>query len=223
MLTETSSVDPSTVEEAAGPTTRRVGTVQIRILVVDDEQDNCDYLKLLLTKEGFEVTTTTDPTKCLEILRTSDYHLVVLDMMMPQMSGTEVLEQIRKFDSDIAVIVATAYPSVDTAVASLRGQASDYIKKPLEPEQFLATIRGALAKKGLSQDPEAELHRAIGRTIRDARKTQELTLKQLARRTGLSVSLLSQIERAESSASISSLYKIASALQLRMSELFERT
>ena len=61
------------------------------------------------------------------------------------------------------------------------------------------------------------------RTIRDARKTQELTLKQLARRTGLSVSLLSQIERAESSASISSLYKIASALQLRMGELFGDT
>ena len=59
-----------------------------------------------------------------------------------------------------------------------------------------------------------------GRVIRDARKTQELTLKQLARRTGLSVSLLSQIERAESSASISSLYKIAMALESRIQDLF---
>ena len=194
--------------------------MQIRILVVDDEQDNCDYLKLLLSKEGYEVTAITDPTKTIEELRGSDYHLVVLDMMMPQMSGTEVLEQIRKIDTDIAVIVSTAYPNVDTAVASLKAQASDYVKKPLEPVEFLATVRSALAKKGLSKDPEADLHRAIGRTIRDARKTQELTLKQLARRTGLSVSLLSQIERAESSASISSLYKIASALRLKMSELF---
>ena len=194
--------------------------MQIRILVVDDEQDNCDYLKLILSKEGYEVVTTTDPTKTVEILRGSDFHLVVLDMMMPQMSGTEVLEQIRKLDSDIAVIVATAYPNVDTAVASLKAQASDYVKKPMDQDAFLSTVTNALAKKGLSQDPEADLHRAIGRTIRDARKTQELTLKQLARRTGLSVSLLSQIERAESSASISSLYKIASALQLRMGELF---
>lgn len=194
--------------------------MQIRILVVDDEQDNCDYLKLILSKEGYEVVTTTDPTKTVEILRGSDFHLVVLDMMMPQMSGTEVLEQIRKLDSDIAVIVATAYPNVDTAVASLKAQASDYVKKPMDQDAFLGTVKNALAKKGLSQDPEADLHRAIGRTIRDARKTQELTLKQLARRTGLSVSLLSQIERAESSASISSLYKIASALQLRMGELF---
>ncbi len=197
--------------------------MQIRILVVDDEQDNCDYLKLVLTREGYEVVTTTDPTQTVDILRGSDFHLVILDMMMPQMSGTEVLEQIRKYDTDIAVIVATAYPTVDTAVASLKAQASDYVKKPMEPEQFIAAVRNALQKKGLSQDPEADLHRAIGRVIRDARKTQELTLKQLARRTGLSVSLLSQIERAESSASISSLYKIASALQLRMGELFGDT
>ncbi len=197
--------------------------MQIRILVVDDEQDNCDYLKLVLTREGYEVVTTTDPTQTVDILRGSDFHLVILDMMMPQMSGTEVLDQIRKYDTDVAVIVATAYPTVDTAVASLKAQASDYVKKPMEPEQFITAVRNALQKKGLSQDPEADLHRAIGRVIRDARKTQELTLKQLARRTGLSVSLLSQIERAESSASISSLYKIASALQLRMGELFGDT
>ncbi|MCI0572203.1 MAG: response regulator [Myxococcaceae bacterium] len=197
--------------------------MQIRILVVDDEQDNCDYLKLILTKEGYEVVTQTDPTQTVDVLRTSDFHLVVLDMMMPQMSGTDVLEQIRKVDSDIAVVVATAYPHVDSAVASLKLQASDYVKKPLEPEAFLGTIEAALARKGLSRDPEAELHRTIGRTIRDSRKAQDLTLKQLARRTGLSVSLLSQIERAESSASISSLYKIASALRLRMAELFGNT
>jgi DNA-binding NtrC family response regulator len=194
--------------------------VQIRILVVDDEQDNCDYLKLILTKEGYEVVTLTDPTQTVETLKGDEFHLLVLDMMMPQMTGTEVLEQVRKIDSDIAVIVATAYPTVDTAVASLKAEASDYVRKPLEPEAFMATVRNALAKKGLSKDPEADLHRAIGRTIRDSRKNQELTLKQLARRTGLSVSLLSQIERAESSASISSLYKIASALRLRMAELF---
>src|SRR5438067_9148427 len=147
--------------------------MQIRILVVDDEQDNGDYLKILLTKEGYEVNTLTDPTQTLEELKKSDYHLVVLDMMMPQMSGTEVLEQIRKVDSDIAVVVSTAYPTVDTAVASLKHQASDYVKKPFEPEAFIATVRGALARKGLTTDPEAELHRAIGRAIRDARKGQD--------------------------------------------------
>ena len=62
--------------------------------------------------------------------------------------------------------------------------------------------------------------RVIGDTIRNLRKDKDLTLKQMARRTGLSVSLLSQIERAESSASISSLYKIAVALESRIQDLF---
>ena len=167
--------------------------MQIRILVVDDEKETGDYLQLLLTKAGYEGVALTDPTQVMDRLRAEDFHLV---------------------------IVATAHPAGETAVASLKAQASDYVKKPVEPEELLAAVESALAKKGLSKDPEAELHRAIGRTIREARKSQELTLKQLARRTGLSVSLLSQIERAESSASISSLYKIASALRLRMAELF---
>jgi DNA-binding response OmpR family regulator len=194
--------------------------LQIRILVVDDEQDNCDYLKLILTKEGYEVATLTDPTKTVDTLKSGEFHLVILDMMMPQMSGTEVLDAIRKIDTDVAVIVSTAYPNVETAVASLKAAASDYVRKPIEPAEFLETVRAALARKGLSKDPEADLHREIGRTIRDARKTQDLTLKQLARRTGLSVSLLSQIERAESSASISSLYKIAVSLDARIQDLF---
>ncbi|MFN7133046.1 MAG: response regulator [Myxococcales bacterium] len=198
---------------------RRPG-MQIRVLVVDDEPDLCEYLARLLEREGYSVEGCTDPRKVIEHLRGSPYHLVILDMMMPGMSGTEVLEQIRKIDSDIAVIVSTAYPTVDTAVASLKHSVSDYVKKPFEPESFIETVRTALAKKGLSADPEADLHHAIGRAIRDERKKQDLTLKQLARRTGLSVSLLSQIERAESSASISSLYKIATALGMKMAALF---
>jgi len=143
--------------------------LKIRILVVDDEQDNCDYLKALLSKEGFDVITLTDPRQTVEILKRADFHLVILDMMMPQMSGTDVLEEIRKMDSDVAVIINTAYPTVDTAVASLKAQASDYVRKPLEPVEFIASVRRALARKGLYSDPEAELHRAIGITIRDAR------------------------------------------------------
>ena len=76
------------------------------------------------------------------------------------------------------------------------------------------------AASALCRTASAELHRAIGRFIREGRTRQSLTLKQLARRTGLSVSLLSQIERAESSASISSLYKIAIALESRIRDLF---
>ena len=196
------------------------GSPQIRILVVDDESDNAELFKALLVKEGYLVTTLNDPTKVIGTLKEGNYHLVVLDVMMPKLSGTEVLAQIRELDDDIAVIVATGFPTVESAVSSLQLAASDYVKKPVEPEQFVATVKHVLEKKGITRDPEADLHRSIGRFIREGRNRQNLTLKQLARRTGLSVSLLSQIERAESSASISSLYRIASALRVRMSELF---
>jgi len=180
----------------------------------------CDYLAVLLSREGFEVHSLTDPKRVIDELRAREYHLVILDMMMPEVTGTEVLSRIRRHDTDIAVIVSTAYPNVDTAIASLKHQASDYVRKPFEPEAFLATVMQALARKGLRMDPEAEMHRAIGAVLRDARKHQDLTLKQLSRRTGLSVSLLSQIERAESTASISSLFRIATALGLKMSQVF---
>jgi ribosome-binding protein aMBF1 (putative translation factor) len=109
---------------------------------------------------------------------------------------------------------------VETAVSSLKHAASDYVKKPVDPPAFVETVRRVLEKKGITRDPEAELHRNLGRFIREGRTKQQLTLKQLARRTGLSVSLLSQIERAESSASLASLYRIANALKVSMSELF---
>lgn len=196
------------------------GSQQIRILVVDDESDNAELFKALLIKEGYLVTVLLDPTKVIPTLKEGNFHLVILDMMMPKLSGTEVLEQIRELDDDVAVIVATGFPTVETAVASLKLAASDYVKKPVEPPVFVETVKRVLEKKGITRDPEAELHRTIGRFIREGRTRQNLTLKQLARRTGLSVSLLSQIERAESSASISSLYRIATALRVRMSELF---
>ncbi|MFZ5441086.1 MAG: response regulator [Myxococcota bacterium] len=196
------------------------GSQQVRILVVDDESDNAELFKALLTKEGYSVTVLLDPTKVVSTLKEGNFHLVILDMMMPKLSGSTVLEQIRELDDDIAVIVATGFPTVETAVASLKLAASDYVKKPIDPIAFVETVKRVLEKKGITRDPEAELHRAIGRFIREGRTRQNLTLKQLARRTGLSVSLLSQIERAESSASISSLYRIATALRVRMSELF---
>ncbi len=193
---------------------------QIQILVVDDEQDICDYMQMLLEQNGYGVTTLTDPVKVIDTLRASQYHIVILDLMMPKLSGIQVLDQIRKIDDDIAVVVFTGYPSVDTAVKSLKQNVSDYLKKPCDVDDLNETIEDILRKKGLLTNPEEELHKTIGQSIRRFRKEQGLTLKQLSRRTGLSVSLLSQIERAESSASVSSLYKLSAALDVRLTDLF---
>jgi len=192
----------------------------VRVLVVDDDKSICDYMETFLTKDGFKVKTLNDPSLVADEVKEGGYHLVVLDLMMPKLDGVSVLERIRKVDSDVAVVIFTGYPSLDTAVRSMKLDAVDYLRKPFNPEEFRAVVDRVMRKKGLLRTPEENLHRVIGETIRSLRKDRNLTLKQMARRTSLSVSLLSQIERAESSASISSLYKIAVALDSRIRELF---
>ena len=196
------------------------GVAPVRVLVVDDDKAICDYMETFLTKDGFEVKTMNDPSEAAEEVKQGGYHLVVLDLMMPKMDGVEVLKRIRKVDSDVAVVIFTGYPSLESAVQSMKLDAVDYLKKPFNPEEFREVVDRVMRKKGLLRSPEENLHRVIGETIRGLRKDRGLTLKQMARRTGLSVSLLSQIERAESSASISSLYKIATALDVRIQDLF---
>ncbi len=192
----------------------------IRILIVDDDQVICDLMQTMLERDGYQVHTTSDSTRVVDEIKRTGYHLVVLDLMMPKQDGIEVLRSIRKHDKDIAVVIFTGYPDLDSAVASMKLDAVDYIKKPFKVAEFRQVIARVMRKKGLARTPEEELHRVIGESIRKRRKDQSLTLKQMSRRTGLSVSLLSQIERAETSASISSLYKISVGLQTRVRELF---
>ncbi|HRH00155.1 MAG TPA: response regulator [Polyangiaceae bacterium] len=195
-------------------------TPAVKILIVDDDRAICEYMQTLLEKDGFQVTTTTDPTTVEDEIRAGGYHLAILDLMMPKMDGIETLKRVRKIDTDIAVVMFTGYPNLETAVASMKLDAVDYLKKPVVPDELREVIGRVMRKKGLARTPEEQLHRVIGDTIRQLRKDKDLTLKQMARRTNLSVSLLSQIERAESSASISSLYKIALALESRIQDLF---
>lgn len=190
------------------------------MLVIDDDADILEYLQDFLLAEGFEVTTLSDPTAAVERIRDEVFHLVVLDLMMPRISGLDLLAQIRAVDDDIAVIILTGYPTLDTATASIQHDVSAYIHKPFTPADFREVITRIAKKKGLVLRREDELHAAIGRQIRDLRKSRGLTLKQMARRTNLSVSLLSQIERAESSASVSSLFKVATALDVTLTDLF---
>jgi DNA-binding response OmpR family regulator len=193
---------------------------KLSVLVIDDDPDILEYLQDFLGAEGFEVTTLADPTIAIERVRDEVYHLVILDLMMPKLSGLDVLAQIRAVDDDIAIIILTGQPSLDTATASIQHDVSAYIHKPFTPAEFREVIARIAKKKGLVLRREDELHAAIGRQIRDLRKARGLTLKQMARRTNLSVSLLSQIERAESSASVSSLFKVATALDVRLTDLF---
>ncbi len=193
---------------------------QLSILVVDDDMDVCTYLNDFLTHDGYHVKTLSDPTLAVDELKALEYHVVVLDLMMPKMSGMDLLEKIRKVDDDVAVVILTGYPSLETATASIEYNVSAYIKKPFAADEFREVLHRIAKKKGLVLRREDELHITIGKTIRELRKARNLTLKQMSRRTKLSVSLLSQIERAESSASVSSLFKVATALDVKLTDLF---
>ena len=192
----------------------------LNILVVDDDHDICEYLQTFLSSDGYDVSAVQDPTQALDVLKQREFHVCVLDLMMPKLSGIDLLGRIRRIDDDIAVIILTGYPSLETAAASIEHEVSAYIRKPFSADEFREALHRIAKKKGLVLRHEDELHLTIGRNIRELRKSRGLTLKQMSRRTKLSVSLLSQIERAESSASVSSLFKVATALDVKITDLF---
>ena len=193
---------------------------RLRVLVVDDDAAIGELLDTLLTNDGFEVTVVSDPLKAEETARAQRYHLALLDLMMPRQDGIETLRRLRRVDRDLAVVIVTGYPSLETAVDAMKLEAMDYLRKPFTVEALRAVIDRVLKKKGLSRTPEEQLHRAIGDAVRRLRHERGLTLKQLAERTGLLISQISQIERAESSPSLSSLYRLAVALETRVQDLF---
>jgi two-component system OmpR family response regulator len=194
---------------------------RLDVLVVDGDESTTLELKDLLTEDGFQVHVLSDPTRVADEVRRGRYQLVLLDVSPPADRGVDLLQQIRAVDSDLCVIAMTALPSVEVAVRTLKHQAFDYLQKPLAAEEIRAVVQEAIREKGLLVDIETRLNQVVGHRLRERRKGLDLTLKQLANRTGLSVSLISQIELGKSAASMSTLHKLATALGIRMTYFFE--
>src|SRR5205814_9759481 len=133
----------------------------------------------------------------------------------------QVLEWIHDTQPETSIIVVTAYPSVDSALNCLRARTFDYITKPFQIGQLQQTVTRCLESKGLLKLSEKALKRALGDAIRKRRKALNMTLKDLAERTKVSLGYLSQIELGKNSASIETLYKIALGLRVRVADLFQ--
>ena len=192
----------------------------VRILIIDGDRAICDYVQSLLERDGCQVKATHDPQMAEEELRGGGYQVAIVDLLTPRLEGVEGLKRLKAAAKGVSFVVFTSTPAAEGAVRGLRLDGVDTINKPFNVDEFREAMGRVTRKKGLARTPEEQIHRIIGDSIRYRRKDKELTLKQMARLTGLSVSLLSQIERAESSASITSLNKIAVALESRVSELF---
>jgi adenylate cyclase len=120
-----------------------------RVLVVDDNEMNLDMLSRRLAARGYQVSTATDGCTALEQVRSSRFHAVLLDVMMPGISGLEVLQKLRKTYSvaDLPVIMATARDNSEDIVEALRFGANDYVTKPLDFPVVLARLQTQISLK----------------------------------------------------------------------------
>lgn len=131
-----------------------------RILVVDDEADIRESLEFLLTGENYLVDLAENATLGLQKFEAGNYDLVLLDLMMPDRSGLEVLADIRQRDRDTPIFLLTAYGSVEVAVRALKSGANDYFSKPWDNEKLLIEIDRMISKGTLERE-NTQLKRAL--------------------------------------------------------------
>ena len=193
----------------------------LSVLVADPDLETRDALSDLLFEEGFQATKLEDPSLAPGAVRDGRYHMVLLDLGRPEGEGIRLLQQIRSVDDDLCVICMTGQPTVETAVATMKHRAFDYLKKPLAIGELRPVLRNAIREHGLLMDVEKRLNAMVGERARARRHELGLTLKQVAHRTDLSVSLISQIELGKSAASVLTLYKLSTALGVKMGHFFE--
>jgi len=133
---------------------------QARILVVDDEGDIRESLEALLCMEGYSVDLAQNGAEGLKRAEASNYDLILLDLMMPDRSGMEVLREIRERDPETPIFMITAYGSVEVAVNALKNGANDYFSKPWDNEKLLIEIERMIAHTRLERE-NTQLKRAL--------------------------------------------------------------
>jgi two-component system response regulator PilR (NtrC family) len=134
----------------------------MNILIIDDEEVLQDILTSLLQREGHATFSARSGEDGLALLAREEIDLVVLDLMLPGMSGLEVLRRIREADPDQVVVVITAYSSIEGAIDAMRQGAFHYIPKPFKNDEVLLTVR-----KGLEQRRLAAENRALREQLRE--------------------------------------------------------
>lgn len=125
-----------------------------KILVVDDEERIRKSLSGLLQDNGYEVVTAGNGLECLQIMSAQDFDLVILDIVMPEMSGIEVLQKIKEKYKDTEVIIITGYADKEKAIATFRLNAYDFIEKPFESREILNTIAHCLNQLEMRKEIE---------------------------------------------------------------------
>ena len=113
---------------------------KFRVLIVDDMEDLADVLEEFLRMEWYEVYSTTSPVEALEMIKKQKYHIVLSDIVMPEMDGIEFLTKVKQYDALTQVIMMTGYSTMDKTMRCLEAGANDYILKPFKNLALLAEI-----------------------------------------------------------------------------------
>ena len=111
-----------------------------KILIVGDEEEASCTLKKHLEQEGYRVETTRSATDAFEKIKSDKYHIVLIDIVMPQIDGLELLSQIKKYDPMTQIIMMTEYSTMDKILSSLEYGANDYIYKPLKSAEHVMNV-----------------------------------------------------------------------------------
>lgn len=117
----------------------------IKILIIDDDKELTELLIEFLTKFKYEIVVYHNPLKALEYLKKKETDIILLDIMMPEMDGLQVLRKIREY-SEVPVMMLTAKGDVSDKVVGLELGADDYLAKPFEPQELLARIQSILRR-----------------------------------------------------------------------------
>ena len=119
------------------------------ILVIDDEEIMREILETLLTREGYEVRSAASGPEGLDLARALPFDAALVDIMMPGLDGIATLDELKRIDEDLAVIIITAYASVGSAISAMKSGAFDYIAKPFKNEEVLVVVRNAMERRRL--------------------------------------------------------------------------
>ena len=119
------------------------------ILIIDDEEIMREILEALLTREGYQVRMAASGEEGLDVARTTTFDAAIVDVMMPGMDGLATLEELKKIDDDLPVLMVTAFASVETAISAMKRGAFDYITKPFKNDEVLIVVRNAVERRRL--------------------------------------------------------------------------
>jgi two-component system response regulator PilR (NtrC family) len=133
------------------------------ILVVDDENSMREFLEIMLNKEGYQVATAAGGGEAIDLLKKSDFDLVITDIRMKEIDGLEVLKKCKELHPNTIVILISAYASTSTAVEAMKWGAYDYLPKPFKVREIKAVIRDALETAEAQESQEMEVRDGTAR------------------------------------------------------------